>query len=106
MRFVLPAAWLLVVALWPAAPSAQAGAGCAVSGTIVSGSTSLPGVVVSVLDADNRALDVSASGTDGTYTLKIPGPGRYTLKFDLVSEGVEWFEKCGSPTTVKPLWVR
>jgi hypothetical protein len=29
-----------------------------------------------------------------------------TLKFDLVSEGVEWFEKCGSPTTLKPLWVR
>lgn len=29
--------------------------------------------------------------------------GRYQLKFDLVSEGVEWFEKCGSPTTVTPL---
>ncbi len=33
-------------------------------------------------------------------------PGRYALKFDLVSEGVEWFEKCGSPTTLKPLVVR
>ena len=33
-------------------------------------------------------------------------PGRYTLKFDLVSEGVDWFEKCGSPTTQKPLRVR
>ena len=33
-------------------------------------------------------------------------PGRYALKFDLVYEGVEWFEKCGSPVTVKPLWVR
>ena len=32
--------------------------------------------------------------------------GRYTLKFDLVSEGVEWFEKCGSPTTMKSLWIR
>jgi hypothetical protein len=32
--------------------------------------------------------------------------GRYALKFDLVSEGVEWFEKCGSPTTTKTLWVR
>ncbi len=31
--------------------------------------------------------------------------GRYALKFDLVSEGVEWFEKCGSPTTTKPLTV-
>jgi MoaA/NifB/PqqE/SkfB family radical SAM enzyme len=33
-------------------------------------------------------------------------PGRYALKFDLVSEGIDWFEACGSPTTVKLLWVR
>jgi Radical SAM superfamily/Iron-sulfur cluster-binding domain len=36
----------------------------------------------------------------------VKAPGKYALKFDLVSEGVEWFEKCGSPTTLKPLWVR
>jgi len=36
-----------------------------------------------------------------------PGqPGRYTLKFDLVSEGIDWFERCGSPTTSRTLWVR
>jgi Iron-sulfur cluster-binding domain len=33
-------------------------------------------------------------------------PGRYQLKFDLVSEGIDWFEKSGSRTTVKPLVVR
>jgi MoaA/NifB/PqqE/SkfB family radical SAM enzyme len=33
-------------------------------------------------------------------------PGRYTLKFDLVSEGIDWFERCGSPTTSRPFWVR
>jgi hypothetical protein len=32
-------------------------------------------------------------------------PGRYALKFDLVSEGIDWFEACGSPTTLKPLIV-
>jgi hypothetical protein len=32
-------------------------------------------------------------------------PGRYALKFDLVSEGIDWFEKCGSPTTTKRLIV-
>lgn len=32
-------------------------------------------------------------------------PGRYALKFDLVSEGIDWFEACGSPTTTKPLIV-
>jgi hypothetical protein len=31
--------------------------------------------------------------------------GRYALKFDLVSEGIDWFEACGSPTTVKELIV-
>jgi len=29
-------------------------------------------------------------------------PGRYQLKFDLVSEGIDWFEACGSQTTMTP----
>ncbi|MBY0497869.1 MAG: radical SAM protein [Cyanobacteria bacterium] len=33
-------------------------------------------------------------------------PGRYGLKFDLVSEGIDWFESCGSPTITRGLWVR
>ena len=33
-------------------------------------------------------------------------PGRYALKFDLVSEGIDWFERCGSPTTTRRFWVR
>lgn len=33
-------------------------------------------------------------------------PGRYTLKFDLVSEGIDWFEKAGSPVTTRPLDVQ
>ena len=38
--------------------------------------------------------------------LKAPEtPGRYRLKFDLVSEGIDWFEKAGSPTTVRDLVV-
>jgi hypothetical protein len=36
----------------------------------------------------------------------LPHPGSYTVKFDLVSEGVDWFERCGSQTTTKKLWVR
>ncbi len=41
------------------------------------------------------AIEIPAPGT----------PGRYTLTFDLVSEGIDWFERCGSPTTTRPLWV-
>ncbi len=35
-----------------------------------------------------------------------PAPGDYLLKFDLVSEGIDWFEACGSEPTVTPLHVR
>ena len=39
-------------------------------------------------------------------TLTAPAePGRYALKFDLVSEGIDWFEACGSQTTTKTLIV-
>ena len=41
-------------------------------------------------------------------TLRLPplaDTGRYRLKLDLVSEGVDWFERCGSETTTRPLWV-
>jgi MoaA/NifB/PqqE/SkfB family radical SAM enzyme len=31
--------------------------------------------------------------------------GQFALKFDLVSEGIDWFERCGSPTTTVPLVV-
>jgi MoaA/NifB/PqqE/SkfB family radical SAM enzyme len=47
-------------------------------------------------------------GETADITLDVPAvvkPGRYTLKFDLVSEGVDWFERCGSPTTTRALWV-
>jgi hypothetical protein len=48
-------------------------------------------------------------GESSGVVLQLPpvsDPGRYMLKFDLVSEGVDWFERCGSTTTLKPLWVR
>jgi hypothetical protein len=45
--------------------------------------------------------------TDIAIEIPTPGePGRYALKFDLVSEGIDWFERCGSPTTIRSLWVR
>jgi MoaA/NifB/PqqE/SkfB family radical SAM enzyme len=53
-----------------------------------------------------RALE---GGTAADVEIELPPlaqPGRYTLKFDLVSEGIDWFERCGSPTTLKPLVVR
>ena len=48
-------------------------------------------------------------GSSADVTIEIPAPvtpGRYALKFDLVSEGIDWFEACGSQPTVKELIVR
>ena len=84
-RVVIPAACLLVAALYPALPHAQAPSGCIVGGTISSGRTLLPGVVVSILNGENHALDVSASAADGTYALKIPEAGRYTIKAEFAA---------------------
>jgi MoaA/NifB/PqqE/SkfB family radical SAM enzyme len=53
--------------------------------------------------------DTLPPGEAVDVAIEIPAPdrpGRYTLKFDLVSEGIDWFEHCGSPTTTRTLWVR
>lgn len=47
-------------------------------------------------------------GAEARVPIDIPAPdqpGRYTLKFDLVSDGIDWFEACGSATTTKRLLV-
>lgn len=52
-----------------------------------------------------RPLD---GGRHADVPIEIPVPsrrGRYRLKFDLVFEGVDWFESCGSTTTEAPFWV-
>jgi MoaA/NifB/PqqE/SkfB family radical SAM enzyme len=47
-------------------------------------------------------------GAQAEVPIEVPAPaapGRYQLKFDLVSEGIDWFEACGSETTTKFLRV-
>jgi hypothetical protein len=44
--------------------------------------------------------------TEVPIDLTAPGtPGRYRLKFDLVYEGIDWFEACGSVPTTRSLLV-
>ncbi len=46
------------------------------------------------------------AAVDVPITLTAPSaPGRYALKFDLVCEGIDWFESHGSPVTLTPLVV-
>jgi MoaA/NifB/PqqE/SkfB family radical SAM enzyme len=50
-----------------------------------------------------------AGGAQADVAIEVQAPehpGRYQLKFDLVSEGIDWFEACGSPTTTRSLIVR
>ena len=58
---------------------------CIVAGTVSAGRTPLPGVVVSLTTADNQPADVTSTGADGAYALKVPGPGQFHLKAELVA---------------------
>src|SRR5262249_20242493 len=79
---LIPAACLGAAAIGPTLLAEQPATDCIVGGAIVSGRTPLPGVVVSIVDESNRTVDVAATAVDGTYALKIPGAGQYTLKAD------------------------
>jgi hypothetical protein len=49
-----------------------------------------------------------APGASTDVIVELPpltNPGRYRVKLDLVNEGVDWFERCGSETTERPLWI-
>ncbi len=60
--------------------------GCTVSGIVTAASRApLPGVVVSLKTADDQPADVSSSGVDGSYTLKVPAAGQYKMTSELVA---------------------
>jgi MoaA/NifB/PqqE/SkfB family radical SAM enzyme len=65
-----------------------------------------------VIDRDRARAWLPGDVSPGATTqvpIEVPmpeRPGRYALKFDLVSEGIDWFEACGSTTTTRTLWVR
>ncbi|HTK98737.1 MAG TPA: hypothetical protein VL379_11965, partial [Pseudomonadales bacterium] len=84
------------------------------------GSTSHGGVNLGVhlrrRDGQPIALDFARIAIDGTtppgdtrtveFAVAPPQPGEYLLEFDLVSEGVGWFEMNGSPTVTVSVTVR
>src|SRR5262249_32854861 len=58
---------------------AQRGTDCSGAGVVASGRNALSGVVVSI-SSGGATVDVAATGVDGTYALKIPAAGQYTLR--------------------------
>src|SRR5262249_26146255 len=79
------AACLLAAAPRLTLPSAHAAAGCAVTGVITSNRVRLPGVVVTIVDANDTSVGVTTSGVDGSYAITVPQAGRYTLKTEFAA---------------------
>src|SRR6516225_1875274 len=67
-----------------AADQAQTPTGCTIAGLITSNRIPLPGVVVSLV-SDGGIVDVSSSGTDGAYVLRVPMAGSFALKAELTA---------------------
>ena len=68
-------AWLLQSgALAQNAPASTQAPGCTVSGSVTASRLPLPGVVISLVTADAQPIDLSSSGPDGGYTVRVPGP--------------------------------
>ena len=66
---------------------AQAPVGCTVVGTVAAGRTTLPGVVLSLARSDRAAselVDVTSTAVDGSFLLRVPDAGPYTLKAELI----------------------
>jgi hypothetical protein len=80
IRALVVGACLAAAATCPALLAEQASSDCVVAGVVASGRTMLPGVVVSITDGSNRTIDVAATAADGSYALKVPDAGQYTLK--------------------------
>jgi hypothetical protein len=65
----------------------------------------------SLLDRDHARAALPADlqpgrSVDLSISLPLPPtPGRYQVRLDLVSEGIDWFEHCGSEVTVRDLVV-
>jgi hypothetical protein len=70
---------------------------CARDGSLVNRDFERAWLPATLQPSSSVALEMTLTAPDK--------PGRYALKFDLVSEGIDWFKACGSETTTKTLVV-
>jgi hypothetical protein len=85
LRAVVAGACLAGSTLHPVLPHAQAPTNCVVAGLITAARQPLPGVVVTLVNADGHTLDASSSAPDGTYALKVTSAsGSVRLNAELV----------------------
>ena len=74
---VLSLAWTGAQQAAQTPPSSQ---GCVVSGTVQSASQPLPGVAIVAVAADGAEVASSSSETNGSFAIKIPAPGTYSIR--------------------------
>jgi trimeric autotransporter adhesin len=58
---------------------------CSVSGTVVSGAIPLPGVAITAVSADATKVAPTATESNGTYELRLPAEGTFTLNAELAA---------------------
>ena len=83
----------LLASLWPSSTSARrrrsrpltAGQPCAISGLVQSGTLPLPGAAVVALGADGAEISSTSSEQNGSYVLRLSGPGTYTIRASLAA---------------------
>ena len=66
---------------------------CALDGTLINRDYERAWLPSNLASGQSMEIPITLTAPDA--------PGRYRLKFDLVSEGIDWFEQAGSPTTVR-----
>jgi hypothetical protein len=76
---------LLAEPAGPTARQAASGPTCTVTGVVVAGQTRLPGVLVTATPRAGGAPVVTSTGLDGSYALRLPGPGAYDLTAELAA---------------------
>ena len=66
----------------PPAPARQA---CSVSGVVQSGAVVLPGVSVAALGPDGTEIAATSTEQNGSYVLRLTGPGAYSVRLSLAA---------------------
>jgi hypothetical protein len=82
----------LAVAAASSSLRAEDAGDCGVTGVVSSGRSVLPGVVVTIVDAAKQTVDTVASSIDGSYALKVPAAGDYTLRAEFSAFAPAWRE--------------
>ncbi len=74
------------------APAPTAATGGLVHGTVSSGGTPLPGVAITATNTLTGTKYATATGTDGSFRLKVPEDGRYVVRSDFAAFAENTFE--------------